>query len=57
MGIIKSCVLDSWDFFSENSTGAANKVLGNKITGIKVPKKINLKKQLREKVWGKCDQV
>ena len=28
-------VLDSWDFFSENSMGAANKVSGNKISGKK----------------------
>ena len=42
---IKSCILDSWDFFSLNSMGAANKVSGNKISGKKVLKKINPRKR------------
>ena len=41
---IKSCVLDSWDFFSYNSMGAANKVSGNKIPG---------KKSRRKEIRGK----
>jgi len=42
---IKSCVLDSWDFFSQNCIGAAKKVSENKITGNKVLKKINPRKR------------
>ena len=52
---IKSLVLDSCDCYSENNMGAANKVSGNKITGIKVLKKICMKKKNQEKSHKSCE--
>ena len=42
---IKSCVLDSWDFFPKIVWGAASKNSENKITGNKVLQKIYPKKK------------
>ena len=46
---MKSWVLDSLDFFSYYNMEAANKVSDNKIIGIKVLKKTDLKKKKQEK--------
>ena len=48
--LIKSYDLYSWNFSPLNNMGAANKVSGNKTTGIKVLKKIIPKKKTKKKV-------